>query len=99
VRERENDKDITSAREIAQRMEICAKKLRHDLVNLKLFSRYTRRVLTQVLSGGVRREGISAARGNDVTRDGGDFVDAGAAGRGGGRLGTCWMFYDKYKQS
>jgi len=38
------------------------------------------------------------ARGNDVTRDGGDFVGAGAAGRGGGRLGTCWMFYDKYKR-
>jgi len=36
-------------------------------------SRESRPVLTQVLSGGVRREGISAARGNDVTQDGGGF--------------------------
>jgi len=31
----------------------------------------TRPVLTQVLSGEMRGEGISAARGNDVTQDGG----------------------------
>jgi len=50
-------------------------------------SRYTGPVLTQVLSGGVRREGISAARENDVTRDGRDFVGAGR--RGFRRRGGC----------
>jgi len=62
-------------------------------------SRYIRRVLTQVLSGGLRREGISTAQGPVVTRAGGDFVGAGAAGGGGGRLGMSGMFSDKYKQS
>jgi len=60
------------------------------VINVSIYNKYPlnvssdiRGVLIQVLSGGeVRREGISAARAKDVTRDEGDFGGAEAAGRG-----------------